>query len=243
MLELELQQYLRREYPQENARCEWKEYKNLKNSFCGDEKNDVISYVSPIANMEGGYLVLGVKDKALEIVETDISRLTFNGQPANTQSATFKLTEQCTYLSSNGLSIEEFITDALSLWDCISLDAVQKGRTIHDDIAQDLLKRGLIEGEAPHYSISLSIAKNTHQLPSYTKTKGLDKERLRQMVLQYLSNAGDEGAKRDSIYEYLKDVLPANKTEEQKLRMLGDLLKAMKMEKLIKTDGRNWFLQ
>ena len=135
MLELDLQQYLLREYPQENARCEWKEYKNLKNSFCGDEKNDVISYVSPIANMEGGYLVLGVKDKALEIVETDISRLTFNGQHANTQSATFKLTEQCTYLSSEGLSIEEFITDALSLWDCISLDAVQKGRTIHDDIA------------------------------------------------------------------------------------------------------------
>ena len=243
MLELELQQYLLREYPQENARCEWKEYKNLKNSFCGNEKDDVISYVSAIANMEGGHLVLGVRNKTLEIVGTDISRLTFNGQPANTQSATFKLTEQCTYLSSNGLSIEEFITDALSLWDCISLDAVQKGRTIHDDIAQDLLKRGLIEGDAPHYSISLSIAKNTHQLPSYTKTKGLDKERLRQMVLQYLSNAGDEGAKRDSIYEYLKDVLPANKTEERKLRMLGDLLKAMKMEKLIKTDGRNWFLQ
>lgn len=533
MLEHDLQQYLLREYPQENARCEWKEFKNLKNSFCGDEKDDVISYVSAIANMEGGHLVIGVKDKTLEIVGTDISRLTFNGQPANTQSATFKLTEQCTYLSSEGLSIEEFITDdtnkrvwiihipkhlprrpvlahkkawqriedslveltqermavileepiyaakdwsaeivpdatiddldevaiakarmmfkkvhsricrrseclecsnffeqvwinekrryysgsyhllgkyesafklrpavvqvtwtrrdknqevvdyehftvpfiltvdeilskienltlrempggtlfpdtmkqyddytirealhncighqdytlqqrinfvenpgylyysnagtfipgtlenvlrneepqtyfrneclcramvdfnmidtvsrgikkmfneqwrrhfpmpdyeidqikkkvvvriygneinkrytdllktnnTLSLWDCISLDAVQKGRTIHEDIAQDLLKRGLIEGEAPHYSISLSIAKNTHQLPSYTKTKGLDKERLRQMVLQYLSNAGSEGAKRDSIYEYLKDVLPQNKTEEQK---------------------------
>lgn len=28
MLELELQQYFRREYPQENARCEWKELKN-----------------------------------------------------------------------------------------------------------------------------------------------------------------------------------------------------------------------
>mgnify|MGYP000848745980 FL=1 len=133
--------------------------------------------------------------------------------------------------------------DTLSLWDCISLDAVQKGRTIHEDVAQDLLKRGLIEGEASHYSISFSIAKNTNQLPSYTETKGLDKERLRQMVLQYLSNAGEEGAKRDSIYEYLKDVLPANKTEEQQLRMLGDLLKVMKMEELIKTDGRNWFLQ
>ena len=82
MLELELQQYLLREYPQENARCEWKEFKNLKNSFCGDEKDDVISYVSAIANMEGGHLVIGVKDKTLEIVGTDISRLTFNGQPA-----------------------------------------------------------------------------------------------------------------------------------------------------------------
>lgn len=67
MLELELQQYLHREYPQENARCEWKEFKNLKNSFCGDEKDYVISYVSAIANMEGGHLVLGVKDKHLKL--------------------------------------------------------------------------------------------------------------------------------------------------------------------------------
>lgn len=560
MIELELQQYLLGEYPQENARCEWKEFKNLKNSFCGNEKDDVISYVSAIANMDGGHLVIGVKDKTLEIVGTDISRLTFNGQPANTQSATFKLTEQCTYLSSEGLSIEEFVTDdtqkrvwiihipkhlprrpvlahkkawqriedslvemtgerlaaileepiynakdwsaeivhdatiddldevaiakarqmfkkvhsripaaevndwsvqtflskcglsrnggitratiillgkyesafklrpavaqvtwtrrdanqdvvdyehftvpfiltvdeilskienltlrempgdtlfpdtmkqyddytirealhnciahqdyelqqrinfvenpgylyysnagsfipgtlenalrneepqtyfrneclcramvdfnmidtvsrgikkmfseqwrrhfpmpdyeidavkkkvvvriygneinkrytdllktndTLTLWDCISLDAVQKGRAIHKDVAKNLLNRGLIEGEAPNYSISLGVAKDTRQLPSYTKTKGLDKGKLRQMILQYLENAGDEGAKRDSIYEYIKDVLPSNKTEEQRLRSLGDLLKTMKTESLIKTDGRNWFI-
>lgn len=30
MTELELQQYLLHEYPQENSRCEWKEFKNLK---------------------------------------------------------------------------------------------------------------------------------------------------------------------------------------------------------------------
>ena len=78
----------------------------MKNSFFDDEKVDVISYVSAIANMEGGHLVIGVKDKTLEIFGTDISRLTFNGQPANMQSATFKLTEQCTYLSSEGLSLE-----------------------------------------------------------------------------------------------------------------------------------------
>lgn len=131
--------------------------------------------------------------------------------------------------------------NTLSLWDCISLDAVQKGRLIHEDVAKDLLCRGLIEGEAPNYNISLGVAKNTHQLPSYTKTKGLDKEKLRQMILQYLKNAGNEGAKRDSIYEYIKDVLPSSKTEEQQLRSLGDLLKAMKREDLIWTDGRNWF--
>ena len=133
MTELELQQYLLREYPQENVRCEWKEFKNLKNSFCGDEKDDVISYVSAIANMEGGHLVI-----------------------------------------------------------------------------------------------------------SYTKTKGLHKEKLRQMILQYLKNAGDEGAKRDSIYEYIKDVLPQSKTQEQQLRMLGDILNAMKEDNLIKAKGRTW---
>ena len=37
MTELELRHYLLHEYLQENARCEWKEFKNLKNSFCGDK--------------------------------------------------------------------------------------------------------------------------------------------------------------------------------------------------------------
>ena len=85
-----------------------------------------------------------------------------------------------------------------------------------------------------HFSI------NTHQLPSYTKRKGLDKEKLRQMILQYLKNAGDEGAKRDSIYEYIKDVLPQSKSHEQQLRMLGDILNAMKEDSLIMAKGRTW---
>ena len=104
MTELELQQYLLLEYPQENARCEWKEFKNLKNSFCGDEKDDMISYVSAIANMEGGFLVVGVHDKTLEIVGTD----TYN---YDRQKAILRLTDRCANLSSEGLDIEEFITD------------------------------------------------------------------------------------------------------------------------------------
>ena len=103
MFEFELQQYLLHKYPQENTRCEWKEFKNLKNSFCGDEKDDVISYVSAIANMEGGHLVLGVHDKTLEIVGTD----TYN---YDRQKAILRLTERCVNLSTEGLDIEEFIT-------------------------------------------------------------------------------------------------------------------------------------
>lgn len=554
MTELELQQYLLREYPQENARCEWKEFKNLKNSFCGDEKNDVISYVSAIANMDGGDLVIGVHDKTLEIVGTD----TYN---YDKQKAILRLTERCVNLSTEDLYIDEFITDdtnrkvwvihipkhlpkrpvfahnkawqriedslvemttermstildepifsetdwsaqivsdatiddldevaiakarmmfkkvhsripeaevnawtvetflskcgimknggitraaiillgkyesafklrpavvqvtwtrrdekqdvvdyehftvpfiltvdeilskienltmrempggtlfpdtmkqyddytirealhnciahqdytmqqrinfvenptylyysnagsfipgtlenaltneepqayfrneclcramvdfnmidtvsrgikkmfneqwrrhfpmpdyeidaknrkvsvriygneinkqytnllktndSLTLWDCISLDAVQKGRTIHEDVAQNLLNRGLIEGKAPNYTISLGIAKATNQLQGYTKQKGLDKEKMKQMILQYLKNAGTDGAKRDSIYEYIKDVMPQVKTHEQQLRLLGDILSALSVDKLIYAKGRIWFLK
>lgn len=552
MLELELQQYLQREYPQENARCEWKEFKNLKNSFCGDEKDDVISYVSAIANMEGGHLVIGVQDKTLEIVGTD----TYN---YDRQKAILRLTERCANLSTEGLDIDEFVTDdtnrkvwvihipkhlpkrpvfahnkawqriedslvemtaermtaildepifsdtdwsaqivsdatiddldevaiakarkmfkkvhnripeaevnawnvetflskcgimknggitraailllgkyesafklrpavaqvtwtrrdenkdvvdyehftvpfiltvdeilsrienltmrempggtlfpdtmkhyddytirealhnciahqdytmqqrinfvenptylfysnagnfipgtlesalaneepqayfrneclcramvdfnmidtvsrgikkmfneqwrrhfpmpdyeidaknrkvsvciygneinekytnllktndSLTLWDCISLDTIQKGRTIHEDVAQDLLRRGLIEGEAPNYTISLGVAKATRQLQGYTKQKGLDKDKIKQMVLQYLKNAGLDGAKRDGIYEYIKDVMPQAKTREQQLRILGDILNTLSMDKLIYANGRTWF--
>ena len=554
MTELELQQYFLREYPQENTRCEWKEFKNLKNSFCGDEKDDVISYVSAIANMEGGHLVIGVHDKTLEIVGTD----TYN---YDRQKAILRLAERCVNLSTEGLDIDEFITDdtnrkiwvihipkhlpkrpvfahnkawqriedslvemttermsaildepifsetdwsaqivsdatiddldevaiakarmmfkkvhsripeaevnawsvetflskcgimknggitraaiillgkyesafklrpavaqvtwtrrdekqdvvdyehftvpfiltvdeilskienltmrempggtlfpdtmkqyddytirealhnciahqdytmqqrinfvenptylyysnagsfipgtlenaltneepqayfrneclcramvdfnmidtvsrgikkmfneqwrrhfpmpdyeidarnrkvsvriygneinkqytnllktnnSLTLWNCISLDAVQKGRTIHEDVAQDLLNRGLIEGEAPNYTISLGIAKATRQLQGYTRQKGLDKEKIKQMILQYLKNAGTDGAKRDSIYEYVKDVMPQVKTHEQQLRLLGDILSALSVDKLIYAKGRIWFLK
>ena len=130
----------------------------------------------------------------------------------------------------------------LTLQDCISLDAIQKGLRIDDKIAQDLLKHGLIEGEAPDYTISLSVAKASKQLPGYTKVKGLDKARLKQMVLQLLQNAGEDGARREIIYEYLKDLLPSNKSPEQQLRYLGRLLVEMNEEKTIERIGLKWLL-
>ena len=63
------------------------------------------------------------------------------------------------------------------------------------------------------------------------------------MILQFLQNAGDEGAKRDSIYEYLRDVLPSNKTNEQQLRMVGKLLVELNEEKQIDRIGLKWILK
>lgn len=62
MTDKELQTYLLRRFPREDASCDWKEMKNLKNSFANDPHKDVISYISGISNMEGGHLVIGVKD-------------------------------------------------------------------------------------------------------------------------------------------------------------------------------------
>lgn len=554
MKELELQQHLLREFPQENARCEWKEFKNLKNSFCGDEKDDVISYVSAIANMEGGFLLVGVHDKTLEIVGTD----TYN---YDRQKAILRLTERCANLSSEGLDIDEYITDdthkkvwvihipkhmpkrpvyahdkawqriedslveltpermnaildeplvtdtdwsavivpnatiedldelaiakakvmfkkvhnripsaevnawsveeflsnagvmidggitraaiillgkpvsvfklrpavvrvtwslrdehgdvvdyehftapfiltvdqilakvhnltmrempggtlfpdvmqqyddysmrevlhnciahqdytlqerinlvenpgflyyanggsfipgtlqkalathgpqrhyrneclcnamvnfnmidivgrgirkifneqwkrhfpmpdyeidaankevavrlygnainekyttllkenkELTLEDCILLDSVQKGHRINENDANNLLSRGLVEGKYPDLTISLSIARQTKQVPEYTRLKGLEKDKLKQMVIQFLQNSGSEGARREFIYKYLKDVLPSNKTEEQQLRIVGRLLVEMNEEGLIGKEGLRWFVR
>ena len=105
MTENKLREFLIAHYPVEDEKCDWKEMKNLKNSFNGHEGEDVMSYVSGIANMEGGALVIGVVDKTLEIVGTDLSQ--FN---LDTNSAVYKIKENCTNVSSEGLYIDEYVT-------------------------------------------------------------------------------------------------------------------------------------
>ena len=53
--------------------------------------------------MEGGFFVIGVHDKTLEIVGTD----TYN---YDRQKATLRLTDRCANLSSEGLDIIEYCT-------------------------------------------------------------------------------------------------------------------------------------
>ena len=60
----------------------------------------------------------------------------------------------------------------------------------------------------------------------------------------FLSYGHDSNAPLiEKIYEYLKDVLPANKTEEQQLRYVGRLLVELYEEKQIDRIGLRWILK
>lgn len=129
----------------------------------------------------------------------------------------------------------------LTLEECILLDSVQKGQKITKDAARYLKSKDLLEGRSPEYRISAGVARLTHQLPSYTRRKGLEKERVKQLVLQLLNDAGDVGVCKKDVYAVLKDVLPSGKTPEQQQRFVGNLLVSMKGEGSIHNEGRKWY--
>ncbi|MBL7702576.1 MAG: putative DNA binding domain-containing protein [Ferruginibacter sp.] len=104
MTEHELHSYLLKNYPQENEKCEWKEFKFLKHAIAGNESNDIISYISAIANMQGGHLLIGVEDKTLNIIGIQ----DFNNY--STQNLKLKILTDCPNLSSEGFEIQEYKT-------------------------------------------------------------------------------------------------------------------------------------
>ncbi len=104
MTEKELNHYLQQYYPKESTSCEWKEFKNLKHFVKGHEGEDIISYVSAIANMKGGHLVIGVQDETLEI--TGIKEFYYN----TPENIVLKILGQTPNLSSEGFYVEPFTT-------------------------------------------------------------------------------------------------------------------------------------
>ena len=47
----ELQRWLRAQFPRENERHEWKEWRSLKSNISGRKGEDLVSYVSALANI------------------------------------------------------------------------------------------------------------------------------------------------------------------------------------------------
>ena len=108
----QLQTWLKQNYPVENERHEWKEWRSLKHHVSGKERNDVISYVSALANMEGGVLIIGIEDLTHAVVGIE------DFHDYSTEKLKFRLIELCVHLTSEGLRIEELIASdtAARIW-------------------------------------------------------------------------------------------------------------------------------
>lgn len=104
MTQEQLVAYLKLHYPKEDESCEWKSFANLTHNFSAHIGEDMISYVSAIANMEGGHLILGVEDKTLDIIGIQ------NFKDYTEENLSARLLGYCPNLSSEGLHVKSFTT-------------------------------------------------------------------------------------------------------------------------------------
>ncbi len=149
-----------------------------------------------------------------------------------------------------GIASDDAYTDllrsdsSLSLMECLWLDAVRTQRPITKEAAKHLRDKNLIEGRAPRYNIALSVAKKVQQVGRYTKETGLNKKALVKLVLQLAINAGDDGFKRADAFEILKQSLPANMTNTQKLSQVSHMLRDMFANGLLSKlkNGKAWII-
>ena len=103
MTEAEIKQYIQTRFPKENESCDWKEFSNLKHVVKGHAGEDIASYCSAFSNMEGGNLVMGVKDSTLDI--TGIQD--FGGY--NPDSLRGRIIRECINLPTEGLYVTELV--------------------------------------------------------------------------------------------------------------------------------------
>ena len=73
MDENELRKYLQEKFPKEGEDIEWKAWSGNFN-IDGKPKDDLGSYVSALANENGGCMVIGVKNKTSEILGININK-------------------------------------------------------------------------------------------------------------------------------------------------------------------------
>ena len=104
MTENELHLFLKKNFPKENEKCEWKEFKNLKHSVSGHLGEDIISYISGISNSGGGNLIVGIEDDTLNIVGIQ------NFHDYNIDNIKFRILGNLTHFDSDNFEVEELKT-------------------------------------------------------------------------------------------------------------------------------------
>lgn len=105
MKEQALKEFIVKYYSRENESCEWKEFKELKHAVSGKEMDGIISYVSALSNMNGGTLVVGIKDQKLDIIGIqDFYNYT-------SENLKFRVLDLCTNLPSENFYVDEYKTE------------------------------------------------------------------------------------------------------------------------------------
>lgn len=101
----ELQRHLRDRFPVENDRHEWKGWRNLRHNVSGAKGEDLLCYVSALANMDGGCVVVGAADGSL--MPTGIE------EPGDytPEELPHRLLGRCANLPSLGLHVEALRAD------------------------------------------------------------------------------------------------------------------------------------
>ena len=62
------------------------------------------------------------------------------------------------------------------------------------------------------------------------------------MILQYIQNAGADGAKRNATLEYLQGTLPGRNTRDQNSDLIRNILREMGQDNIIVSKNRLWYL-
>jgi ATP-dependent DNA helicase RecG len=101
----ELQRHLRERFPVENERHEWKGWRNLRHNVSGAKGEDLLCYVSALANMDGGCVVIGAADGSL--VPTGIEEF----GAYTPENLPHRLLGRCAGLPSLGLHVEALRAD------------------------------------------------------------------------------------------------------------------------------------
>lgn len=266
MTEQEIKAYIKQNFPCENESCDWKNYANLKNTLCGHEGDDVVSYVSALSNVNGGALVIGVEDKTLDIVGIqDFANYT-------PESAKYRIVEKCQMfqkqkirffpmpeydLSNNLVKVEiigkvvdeEFAklltkNPQLSLSDILLLDKVQKRKVLNDDEIAYLRKKGFIEGRKPNFFLSENVVKpidNKKLKADYIKNRNFDDSHYKDMILNYIKKY--KKASKSDIGNLIVDKLSPVLSDKQKQSKVSNLLSSLRIDGKIECVNRFWVIK
>ena len=122
----------------------------------------------------------------------------------------------------------------LDLQSVVLLDMVQKQQPITKDQAKTLRSRNLIEGRYPRLMISSTVAKALGKQKEYVRSKGLDNQICRALILQTLKT---RPSTRIEILTAIDHALPGGLSEEQRSNRVSYLLQTLRKQGKIYSEG------